>query len=131
VYDPGLIKEISHKREALFAINVKGLSDEEWRANTRKEPDWARFWHNLEVICEHGDLRSFYVTYTNCASEMLPVFERAVKMLLGARAIALLRDAYSIPLIGYDALVHVDDRPWGAALYDQPEGTRAALKEGL
>ena len=61
-YKRGWLQSITTPN-SLFAVNVKGLTQEEHLKNTRKAFLEYRFWDNLSLIQETG--LNFYFTFTN------------------------------------------------------------------
>lgn len=97
----------------LFAVDVKGLDEEEHLANTRKPFLEHRFWWNLLRIETAG--LNYYFTFTNVKSENIEGFWKHCAHLFGQDYVAFhKRDAFSIDLIDYGALPYVDSVPWGA-----------------
>lgn len=106
-YDEETLYEINRHR-AVIAVNVKGTSSREWIRNTRRDVNWDLLWANLGMLNRH--LWKFYITYTNCNADGIAKFEEECQQ-RGVKVDGIAR--YSIDLIDYNALVHVDDRPWG------------------
>lgn len=104
-YSLSELKSIS-KPGCLYAVDVKGLTHEEWKRNTRK--DWREelFYQNMaRVIAARVPC---YVTYTNVDRESADAFDQY-----------WLRPAeiksYHIDLINYKAIPFVDQVQWGQA----------------
>ncbi len=98
------------KTKSLCAINIKGLTSEEWLLNTRKELDETRFWRNWRTIQESSILS--YITFTNVSRDNLKVFwDKAQQH--GINYNQWKDSYYIIDLIDYKASKHVDDTKWG------------------
>lgn len=102
-YDPGLLREIVSP-QALYAVNIKGLTPEEHLRMTRRPLNEARRQRNLERLNTTGV--PYYVTFTGIARD--DANKWAEKNLPEGI------DYYVIDLIDYDALPFVDGTPWGA-----------------
>ena len=94
-----------NREGVLVAVNIKGLTVETWKANTRKEWDKARFYRNLALVRKVLDSQRWYMTFTNVSREHQEVFLTAMGLEDQA--------SYGIDLIEYDALPFVDSVPWG------------------
>ncbi|MCP5007316.1 MAG: radical SAM protein [Planctomycetes bacterium] len=107
-YKPSIIKKITHKN-ALYAINIKGLTTEEHLNNTRKPWNAKRFFKNLNII-ESSDL-PFYFTFTNIVNKTLlwRWYSKHYPEKLKQRKTA----SFEINLIEYKALKYVDEISWG------------------
>ena len=104
-YRQDTLRSIS-RDNCLYAVNIKGLTDEEWTANTRKPPpDWALLYRNLYRLIEAEV--PFYVTFTNIG--------RSDAVLWRGVHLPDYIKAYHIDLIDYDAVKQglVDTVPWG------------------
>ena len=107
VYDESVLDQID-QANSLLAVNIKGTNDNEWRNNTRKEPNWPLLWDNFYKICNR--LHRFYITYTGCNADGILAFEAECER-RGIRIKDMYR--YNIELIEYGAAPHVDETPWG------------------
>lgn len=104
---------IAGERTSLFAVDIKGLDQEEHLTNTRKPFLEERFWSNLQKVEEAG--LNYYFTFTNVKPENIEDFWKRCGDLFGPAYLDFHRhDAFSIDLIDYDALPYVDEVPWGA-----------------
>jgi len=112
-YNPYLLQSIAHPR-ALYAVDIKGWGPDEYEANTRKQEDSALVTENLKRM-EDASV-PFYITFTalgvdsqnrfwDSYASWSPNYERR-------RA-----ESFSIDIINYHALVHVDDISWGKVKY--------------
>lgn len=109
-YDEGLLRAVGRER-CLYAINIKGLTAEEWKRNTRKDLDEFWFWENWRRVQQSG-LPS-YLTFTGCAEGNMNEFMLRAED-EGIAILRWLQGSNHIDLIDYNALKHVDDVPWGA-----------------
>lgn len=94
-----------HRPNVLLAIGIKGTSDNEWKENTGRNPNWHLFWSNLYKVFSSGV--NFYFTFTNVSSEGIERFKSELYRRYGkppGGGDLLLEDAFSIDLIQYDAL---------------------------
>lgn len=105
-YDESVLEDIN-RDNCLYAVNIKGLNDEEWFANTRKSVKWSLFYKNLNRVIESGI--PFYVTFTNVNRSRAAQWRR--------HHLPSYIRAYHIDLIDYDAVTQglVDTVPWGGA----------------
>jgi pyruvate-formate lyase-activating enzyme len=98
---------------ALYAVNVKGVDEQEYLANTRRPFPREQFWHNLGLLVRN-DVR-FYITFTSVSDANHDLFwEEFVRRFSAEVAVKFKRDAFCIDLIQYEATAHADDVPWGA-----------------
>lgn len=110
-YDSRTLSAITHGR-ALYAVNVKGLNEQEWVTNTRKPWKEKLFYQNLEMLILYQV--PFYVTFTNVDPANIPFFWDVVRTIGGLQYEEELRlRSWNIDLVQYKALAHVDDIPWG------------------
>ncbi len=84
---------------ALYAVNIKGVTDEDHYTNTGKEINWRIFWANFDQLVLDGP--SFYITFTNPDLRNLDWFK---KILINRYGDWVLKDSFVIDLIKYDAL---------------------------
>ena len=131
-YQPEWIEAID-EMNVLLAVNIKGLTAEEWEKNTRKPYPGAQIDHNLRVLNGHMTERAWYLTFTGInplkgygpTSPTLSDHDRKTPDHLVARSteerIAKWckergvenQTRYHIDLIDYEATAHVDNREWG------------------
>ena len=100
-------RTIVHPR-CLYAIDIKGLTKDDWLTNTRRPLDEDLFWTNWIVLQEHSV--PAYVTFTGVDDLAIERFwEKA-----GTRGIddGWRENAFNIGLIDYNATSHVDDVEW-------------------
>ena len=87
---------------AVYAINIKGVTSEDYYRNTGKELDWDLFWYNLD--CVSHSVIEFYFTFTNPDKRHLKEFKSKIIERYGCWGLSALRDSFVIDLIEYDAL---------------------------
>lgn len=112
-YNIEILKYLSFFSDTtLFAVDVKGLDQEEHLHNTRKPFLEDRFWDNLQKVEEAG--LNYYFTFTNISPENREKFWIKCVELFGTQYIERAeKEAFNVDLIDYDALPHVDEVPWG------------------
>jgi uncharacterized Fe-S cluster-containing radical SAM superfamily protein len=93
-------------RKMLFAVDIKGVTPEDYERNTRKPFKAELFWTNLNSLVDHRI--NFYITYTNCDERFRPAFEYKLKYHFGSD---ILNDSFVVPLIDYETAPFVDIRP--------------------
>jgi len=112
VYDEGLLRELAGNIRTIYAVNIKGVTPEEYAANTRRGFDEGLMWDNLEKV-EYSGL-PYYLTFTNIPLQSREKFwNRYVERFGAVNALERQRDSFTINLVDYEALKHVDDVPWG------------------
>lgn len=88
-----------NKRNTLYAVNIKGVTPEDYLRNTRKEFPKNRFWSNFYRLI---DARvPFYLTFTNPDKEHLDEFKNNLVRRFGD---SVLDDHFVIDLVKYNAL---------------------------
>lgn len=109
-YSNSCLRSICHPR-ALYAVDVKGMTDDEYLQNTRKFPNWLRFWDNLEALelCKVP----YYITFTSVTKENQECFWDEFGIRFPESITKRSNDSFSIELIEYKALPLVDIVPWG------------------
>lgn len=117
-YDFELLSQIAYFGQggALFAINIKGLTADEWLHNTRKPWNEEQFWYNWHQVEQSG--LPAYVTFTGCDPALEEEFWQEAEC-YGLAVSTWRKHAYHIGLIEYDAQPYVDRIPWGG----RPEAT--------
>jgi len=118
-YSPKALAElysVQPFRKALFAVNIKGVTPEDYEKNTRKPFKAELFWANLNRLVEHEI--NFYITYTNPDEKFRAAFEYKLKYHFGS---GILEDSFVIPMIDYDATPFVDIRPQQASGGNSPK----------
>jgi organic radical activating enzyme len=105
-YEPETLKKVATFPNALFAVDIKGTTAEDYEKNTRKPFKASLFWNNLKALVEAKI--NFYITYTNPEEKFRPAFEYKMKYHFGSD---ILNDSFVIPLIDYDATPFVDILP--------------------
>jgi len=98
-YDRHVLKDIS-RDNCLYAVNVKGVSPEDYYMNTGRAFDSSMFWLNFYdlVYCDVP----FYVTFTNPSkkNDEYMSFRRHIEQTFGKE---YLEDSFVIDLVDYDA----------------------------
>ena len=116
VYPHALLKRIVHPR-ALYAVDVKGLTEEEHRQNTRKPFLSYRLWTNLGGLLFWRV--PFYCTFTNIADEHVRDFwkecDRHFQFDI-ANLETIRQDSFAIRLVDYEAVRYTDATSWGKQL---------------
>lgn len=84
---------------ALYAVNIKGVTDEDYYRNTANKIDWRTFWTNFDNLVMAGP--EFYITFTNPDLKNLDNFKRE---LVNRYSEEVLKDSFIIDLVKYDAL---------------------------
>lgn len=92
------------RSNALYAVNIKGTSRENYITNTGRKFLHNTFWHNLEALVNCG--ANFYLTFTN-PDHCLEDFKFYLTRRFGE---AFLKDHFIINLIQYNALDAIDVR---------------------
>jgi pyruvate-formate lyase-activating enzyme len=82
----------------LFAINIKGVDEEDHFKNTGRKLDWKLFWSNFDKVVDVG--LNFYLTYTNPGLG-LDNLKESIILRYGTD---VLMDNFVIELKQYDAL---------------------------
>jgi len=102
----------------LLAVDIKGVTAQEYETNTRKPFYEDRFWHNLNLLNKMGV--DFYITFTNVsASNRAKFWSKCGPNFTGKHE----KDSFTIDLIDYEATAHVDDVGWGKVLPAVSAGT--------
>lgn len=97
---------------ALYAVDVKGTTNEEHLAMTRKPFAYDLFWLNMESIEYLGI--PFYITFTGLPEKSQERFWSKHREMCGDKiSDARREDAFNIDLKVYDALPFVDSVTWG------------------
>lgn len=107
-YKPETLKALCRDR-CLFAVNIKGLDDEDWYKNTRIPPKWDLFWGNWRLLQWLG--LPYYTTFTGVPHDKVDDFWIEASK----HGIEKDSDSYIIDLIEYEATSHVDDVKWGVS----------------
>jgi len=97
-YDRDTLKAISMPN-CLYAVNIKGVTKEDYERNTRVRFDYDMFWTNLDSIVEIGV--PFYFTFTNPSMFFYYGFVEKLKYMYGNE---VMKDSFIINLIEYDAV---------------------------
>lgn len=109
-YDYSALRAVA-RPNCLYAVDIKGLTPEEHLKNTRKPFLEGRFWRNLDLL-ERAKV-PYYITFTACSQANIDAFWELFLENYPFSYQERFSEAFSIDLINYDALPHVDDIPWG------------------
>ncbi|KKK82722.1 hypothetical protein LCGC14_2800540, partial [marine sediment metagenome] len=107
-YDPKVLGHIA-RDNCLYAINIKGVTPEEYQRNTRKPFPEQRFWANWKLIQEIEV--PAYLTFTGCREDRDEFWSKAKAQ--GINVDYWCKHSYNISIIDYNALGDVDNIPWG------------------
>jgi len=97
-YDEDVLYNISW-RNALYAVNIKGVTKEDYYKNTKREYNESLLFRNLEKVVKSG--LNFYITFTNPDPKNLSAFENKLTTMFGSE---ILEDSFIIDLVKYEAL---------------------------
>jgi uncharacterized Fe-S cluster-containing radical SAM superfamily protein len=86
-------------KRSIYAVNIKGITDKNYKDNTGREPDWAVFWINLEKIM--NSYINFYLTFTNPDLYYMEYFTTKLKRLFGDN---IMNDSFIIEIKQYEAI---------------------------
>lgn len=107
LYPIPTLQDLAHFRKySLFAVDIKGVTPEDYEKNTRKPFKEDLFWRNLDRLVMTGI--DFYITFTNPDMNHYDEFCEKLITRVGREA---MEDAFIIPLIDYDATPYVDILP--------------------
>jgi hypothetical protein len=98
VYTDVIIQNIN-RRNTIYAVNIKGITDENYYNNTGCKPDWDKMWSNLDTIVDNN--LNFYLTFTN---PDLSYYDEFVRQLMTTYDRRIMDDSFIINLVDYDAL---------------------------
>lgn len=105
-YDPFILGKLARYDNALFAVDIKGVTPADFEKNTRKPLKEAMFWANLDKLVTF-DVK-FYITFTAPDKHEFFPFCDKLKKRYGNQ---ILDDSFVIDLIDYDATPFVDILP--------------------
>lgn len=88
-----------NRENTLYAVNIKGVTPEDWYKNTGRKLDERQFWYNFYCVVDSGI--NFYLTFTNPDPDGLERFKDFVVDRFGDW---VLNDHFVIDLIEYEAL---------------------------
>lgn len=88
-----------NRPEALYAVNIKGVTSQDYLENTGRNIDWSMFWSNLTLLRMHNI--NFYLTFTAPDPVALPGFMNELTKRYGKD---ILDDSFVIQLKQYDAI---------------------------
>lgn len=98
-YSKQTIGKLAKYNNSLYAVSIKGGTNEEFYKNTGINFNEGLFWKNFNTIVDCG--LSFYLTFTGMTEESTKLFKNIVTKKYGKH---ILKDSFSIRLINYDAL---------------------------
>jgi len=102
-YTKNMMRMIDYPN-ALYAVNIKGLTPETFYTNTRKRLNQALLRHNLTQLLDFLPYDRWYLTFTNVPSRERNIFLKDLPHKV---------DWFDIDLIAYEAVSYVDNRSWG------------------
>ena len=109
-YNLALLKAITNPR-ALYAVDIKGWSPDEYARNTRRPGDPFLMMENLRRLEAQGV--PFYITFTGVSQvHQIRFWETYAKEFPETVSLRV-AESFSIEILEYDAQPHVDDVPWG------------------
>lgn len=108
-YNINLLNEVSQSN-CLYAINIKGLTEDDWLKNTRKYLNVPLFWSNWRKI--QNSKMFAYITFTGVEKNKLDMFWKKAHT-HGILVDHWKEDSFVIDIIDYDAMPHVDEVAWG------------------
>ena len=97
IYKKEVLEDIA-KPNCLYAVNIKGVTSEDYKHNTNCEIDWNTFWFNMGSLMIFEV--PFYITFTNPDMNHYEEFCDTLRKRYGAR---ILEDSFVIKLIEYEA----------------------------
>lgn len=124
MYNASMLQDLAMANwRALYAVNIKGLTDEEHCNNTGRPLDKEPFWHNLEAL-EIARV-PFYITFTAVEEWHIEWFWDRYDELYGSTLSEKRRaDAFSIELVAYQA---IDAAKGGDVRNGEAEARRPAV----
>lgn len=105
-YPVPLLRRIAAEKNCLFAVDIKGVTREDYERNTRTKFKEVFFWENLANLV--WTKVPFYITFTN---PDLAAYDGFVRKLTRELGDSVMEDAFTIPLIEYEAGPFVDIQP--------------------
>jgi len=87
------------KNNVLLAVDIKGVTHEDFERNTNRKFKENLFWRNFDTLVASGV--SFYLTFTNPALSYLEDYKEKLVRRYGR---SVLDDSFTIDLIEYEAL---------------------------
>lgn len=87
------------KRNVLIAIDIKGVTSEDFEKNTNRPFYEKLFWYNFDMVVASGI--NFYLTFTNPDLSYIEEFKEDLVRKYGKK---VLEDSFIIDLIDYEAL---------------------------
>lgn len=87
------------KRNVLIAVDIKGVTPEDFEKNTNRPFYEKFFWYNFDMVVASGI--NFYLTFTNPDLSYIEEFKEDLVRKYGKK---VLEDSFIIDLIDYEAL---------------------------
>ena len=109
-YSPEVFENLDLSK-CLIAINVKGVTPENYEDRTRTPFPNNLFWRNMDIVADYVDStryghNPFYVTFTDPDLNMLEAFKEQVVDRCGK---SILEESFVIDTVHYNALKRDDD----------------------
>jgi uncharacterized Fe-S cluster-containing radical SAM superfamily protein len=101
-----VLRSLQTERKMLFAVDIKGVTPDNYERNTRKLFKYSLFWDNLSKLVDNKI--NFYLTFTNPDENYLPLFKLFLEGAFGSQ---ILDDSFVISLIQYHTAPFVDFLP--------------------
>ncbi len=98
-YPKKTIEELAKYNNSLYAVSIKGGTNEEFKKNTGIDLNENLFWKNFNTIVDCK--LPFYLTFTGMTEESTKLFKNILIQRYGKH---ILDDSFSIRLIEYEAL---------------------------
>jgi len=98
-YSKRTIEELVKYPNSLYAVSIKGGTNEEFKKNTGVNLNEELFWKNFDIIVDCK--LPFYITFTGMTGESIKLFKNILIQRYGNH---ILDDSFSINLINYEAL---------------------------
>lgn len=98
LYDYDWLARIA-KENVLLAVDIKGVTPEDFKKNTGRDLYEELFWRNFDTVVKSGV--DFYLTFTNPALSYIEEFKETLIKRYGEW---VLDDSFTINLIEYEAL---------------------------
>ncbi len=99
------LKEIAQYKNGLYAVSIKGATEDEYLSVTQTSVKMAGLINNIRKLWLAGI--NFYLTYTGMSQQSIRVFEDLVEKHLPD---GILRDAFPIEVVEYEALKQIQNQ---------------------
>jgi pyruvate-formate lyase-activating enzyme len=97
-YDVRVLKRIATDN-ALYAIGIKGVTEEDYFNNTGRPLNWNMLLSNMDKVMNSGI--NYYITFTNPDKDAMDKF---IDMMVDRYGIEVMDDSFVIDLKDYDAV---------------------------